>query len=165
MELGRRDGLRSNASDVAGNIPEPDFKLSKIISMFAEHNLTKNDVITLSGAHTVGASHCLKFSNRVFNFSSTSKVDPSMDPSYAQNLQKQCTENTDPNYLVVMEPQSPPTFDNKYYQDLVARKGLLASDQALYTDPSTRATVVDYANNQGDLYSAFASAERVGGVL
>ncbi len=160
VELGRRDGLRSKSSDVTGKIPEADFNLPKLVSMFAEHDLTQTDLIALSGAHTIGAFHCSKFSSRVYNYSSSSPIDPSMDPTYAQNLQKQCSQNTNPNFVVSMDSQTPTTFDNLFYQELVAGKGLLTSDQVLYSDPSSRATVVDYANNQGDFNSAFVSAMR-----
>ncbi|KAL9241785.1 hypothetical protein vseg_015851 [Gypsophila vaccaria] len=158
VELGRRDGLVSKASDVQGKLPEPDFKLPALVSMFASHNLTQTDMIALSGAHTIGASHCSKFTDRVNNFSSSDPIDPSMDPSYAKNLQKQCSQTNDPNFVIFMDTQTPTTFDNLYYQDLVAGRGLLTSDQVLYSDPASRPTVVDFANSQADFSSAFVSA-------
>ncbi|XP_074309135.1 peroxidase 55-like [Silene latifolia] len=160
VELGRRDGLSSKATDVTGKLPEPEFNLAQLVSMFAKHNLTQTDMIALSGAHTIGASHCSKFASRVSNFSSSNEVDPSMDPSYAQNLQQQCSKNKDPNFVVFMETQTPTTFDNLYYQDLVAGRGLFTSDQVLYTDQSSRPTVVNFANSERDFDSAFVSAIR-----
>ncbi|KAH9608440.1 hypothetical protein KSS87_008053 [Heliosperma pusillum] len=160
VELGRRDGFRSKATDVTGKLPEPEFDLAQLVSMFAKHNLTQTDMIALSGAHTIGASHCSKFATRVYNFSSSNRVDPSMDPSYAQNLQQQCSKNKDPNFAVFMDTQTPTTFDNLYYQDLVAGKGLFTSDQVLYTDPTSRPTVVNFANSERDFDSAFVSAIR-----
>ncbi|XP_050380063.1 peroxidase 55-like [Argentina anserina] len=83
VELGRRDGLVSKASRVAGNLPEPEFDLKQLNTMFSKHSLTQTDVIALSGAHTLGFSHCDHFANRLYSFSSSSAVDPSLDPDYA----------------------------------------------------------------------------------
>ncbi|KAM1129983.1 hypothetical protein PS2_044297 [Malus domestica] len=58
VELGRHDGLISKASRVAGNLPEPFLDLLQLNTMFAKHNLSLTDVIALSGAHTLGVSHC-----------------------------------------------------------------------------------------------------------
>ncbi|GAB4850484.1 Peroxidase 55 [Ancistrocladus abbreviatus] len=52
VELGRRDGLVSKASSVAGNLPEPSFNLTQLVAIFSKNNLTQFDMIALSGAHT-----------------------------------------------------------------------------------------------------------------
>lgn len=158
IELGRRDGLISRASAVAGNLPEPSFNLKQLNSMFAKHNLTQLDMIALSGAHTIGFSHCNRFANRLYSFSSSSKIDPSLDPSYAQQLIAACPQNVDPSIAVNMDPETPQTFDNVYYQNLVAGKGLLTADQVLFTDPASQRTVNDFANSPGDFNGAFIAA-------
>lgn len=160
VELGRRDGLRSKALDVPGNLPEPTFNLDQLVSMFAKHNLTQTDMIALSGAHTIGVSQCSKFASRIYNFSSSNPIDPSMDTTYAQQLKQQCPPNVNPNIAISIDPQTPRTFDNLYYQNLVAGKGMFTSDQVLFTDPASRPTVVDFANNPGDFYTAFTTAMR-----
>ncbi|KAI7736170.1 hypothetical protein M8C21_015647 [Ambrosia artemisiifolia] len=128
--------------------------------MFARHNLTQLDMIALSGAHTLGFSHCNRFANRIYSFSSSSRVDPSLDPTYAQQLMDACPQNVDPNIAINMDPVTPRTFDNVYYQNLVAGKGLFTSDQVLFTDTSTQSTVNDFANNPGDFNGAFITAMR-----
>ena len=158
MELGRRDGLRSKSSDVPGNIPEPTFNLAQLVSMFSKHNLTQSDMIALSGAHTIGAAHCSKFSNRLNNFSPSNPIDPSMDLTYAQQLKQQCTPNVPPDLVVPMDPQTPRKFDNLYFQDLVQGRGMFTSDQVLFTDLASRPTVVGFANNPGQFYTAFITA-------
>ncbi|KAE8661635.1 Peroxidase 55 [Hibiscus syriacus] len=90
VKLGRRDGLRSRASRVAGNLPDPEFNLAQLNTIFARNNLMQFDMIALSGAHTVGFSHCNRFANRIYSFSSFSPVDPSLDPNYAQQLMQSC---------------------------------------------------------------------------
>ncbi|KNA03866.1 hypothetical protein SOVF_205070 [Spinacia oleracea] len=160
VELGRRDGLRSKASDVSGNLPEPEFKLNQLLNMFAKHGLTQTDLVALSGAHTLGAAHCSKFSKRIYNFSPSNPIDPTMNPIYALQLKQQCPPNVNPNIVVNMDSLTPRTFDNLYYQDLIAGRGMFTSDQDLFTNPASRPTVIDFANNPGNFNSAFITAMR-----
>ncbi|PWA86723.1 peroxidase 1 [Artemisia annua] len=85
------------------------------------------------GAHTLGFSHCDQFSNRIYNFSKQNPVDPSLNPSYATQLQQQCPKNVDPRIAINMDPNTPRTFDNVYYKNLQNGQGLYTSDQVLLT--------------------------------
>lgn len=143
-----------------GNLPEPTFNLDKLNNMFAKHNLSQLDMIALSGAHTVGFSHCNRFADRIYSFTSSNPVDPTLDPNYAQQLMQDCPRNVDPTIAINMDPTTPRTFDNVYYQNLVAGKGLFTSDQVLFTDTNSRTTVMDFANNPLDFSGAFATAMR-----
>lgn len=160
VELGRRDGLVSQASRVKGNLPEPNFSLAQLNSMFAKFNLTQLDMIALSGAHTLGFSHCNRFFDRIYTFPSSSGVDPSLDQTYAQQLKDSCPQNVDPSIAVNIDPVTPNVFDNVYYQNLVAGKGMFTSDQVLFTDPRSQSTVIDLANSPGDFNAAFVTAMR-----
>ncbi|XVE67684.1 hypothetical protein DITRI_Ditri09bG0008200 [Diplodiscus trichospermus] len=160
VELGRRDGLRSQASRVTGNLPEPEFNLAQLNTIFARNNLSQFDMIALSGAHTVGFSHCDRFANRIYSFSSSSAVDPTLDPNYAQQLMEACPRNVDPSIAINMDPETPRTFDNVYYQNLVSGKGLFTADQVLFTDSSSASTVNDFASNPGNFNGAFITAMR-----
>ncbi|KAH7577183.1 hypothetical protein ACOSP7_002006 [Xanthoceras sorbifolium] len=154
VELGRRDGLISNKSQVQDNIPEPTFNLTQLTTLFARKNLSQFDMIALSGAHSIGFSHCSCFTNRLYPF-----VDPSLNYSYADELKETC-KNTikGPEPVVFMDPKTPGTLDNVYYQNLVAGKGLFTSDEVLYTDPETQPTVKDFARSPGYFNDAFAAA-------
>ncbi|KAL0381825.1 UNVERIFIED_CONTAM: Peroxidase 51 [Sesamum angustifolium] len=158
MELGRRDGLISQASRVAGNLPEPTFNLIQLNTIFAKNNLSQIDMIALSGAHTLGFSHCTRFANRLYSFSPSNPVDPTLNPTYAQQLMQECPQNVDPQIAINMDPVTPQTFDNVYYQNLVGGKGLFSSDQVLFTDPASQPTVMDFAQNSGDFSGAFITA-------
>ncbi|XP_059643092.1 peroxidase 55 [Cornus florida] len=160
VELGRRDGLISQASRVTGNLPEPFFNLNQLNSIFAKNNLSQFDMIALSGAHTIGFSHCNRFANRLYSFSPSSPVDPSLDPNYAQQLMQACPQNVDPSIAITMDPVTPQAFDNVYYQNLVAGKGLFTSDEVLFTDPASQPTVNDFASNPSDFNGAFITAMR-----
>lgn len=158
VELGRRDGLISKASRVAGNLPEPFFNLNQLITMFASHNLTLVDLIALSGAHTLGFSHCDRFSNRLYSFSGSSAVDPSLDPGYARQLMDACPKDVDPSIAINMDPVTPQKFDNVYYQNLVAGKGLFTADQVLFTESESQPTVTSFARNGAEFNAAFITA-------
>ncbi|CAA2984469.1 peroxidase 55-like [Olea europaea subsp. europaea] len=160
VELGRRDGLVSQASRVAGNLPEPNFDLNSLNAMFAKHNLSQLDMIALSGAHTIGFSHCNRFANRIYSFSSSSPVDPTLDSNYTQQLLLSCPQNVDPSIAINMDPVTPQTFDNTYFQNLVRGKGLFTSDQVLFTDPDSQPTVNDFARNPSVFNGAFVTAMR-----
>ncbi|KAL9229821.1 hypothetical protein vseg_005249 [Gypsophila vaccaria] len=158
VELGRYDSLTSTAASVNGKLPQPSDNLNRLNSVFGSLGLSQADMIALSGAHTVGFSHCNKFSNRLYGFSSTNSIDPTLNKQYATQLQGMCPRNVDPRIAVNMDTVTPRRFDNWYYADLKQGKGLFSSDQVLYTDPRSRPIVEDWAKNNGNFYSAFSSA-------
>eukprot|EP00268_Persea_americana_P065880 TRINITY_DN8870_c0_g1_i1.p1 TRINITY_DN8870_c0_g1~~TRINITY_DN8870_c0_g1_i1.p1 ORF type:complete len:323 (-),score=47.80 TRINITY_DN8870_c0_g1_i1:293-1261(-) len=160
VELGRRDGLISKAGRVPGNLPEPTFDLNLLNWIFRKNNLTQTDMVALSGAHTIGFSHCNRFSNRLYSFSPSSPVDPTLDPSYAQQLMSSCPRDVDPTIAINMDPNTPSRFDNVYYRNLEAGKGLFTSDQVLFTDPASKPTVANYAANPASFAAAFVEAMR-----
>lgn len=116
------------------------------------------DVVALSGAHTVGFAHCTRFADRLYNFSSTLPVDPSLNPVYAEQLEQVCPPHVDPTMAVNMDPVTPVTFDSYYYKNLVDGLGLFRSDEVLYTDNRTKSAVDDFAGNQSSFFAAFAHA-------
>ncbi|EPS73647.1 hypothetical protein M569_01108, partial [Genlisea aurea] len=158
VELGRRDGLISSASLVAGNLPEPTFNLSRLEALFARNNLSRTDVIALSGAHTVGFSHCTRFADRLYSFDREESVDPTLNGTYARELMLACPPGVSDQIAVTMDPTTPSTFDNVYYRNLMQGKGMFTSDQVLFTDPASRSTVVRFARDSGEFNGAFANA-------
>ncbi|CAN0862334.1 Peroxidase 73 [Linum grandiflorum] len=130
----------SSASLVARNLPEPNMTLPELNTIFAKHNLTQFDMIALSGAHTLGFFHCNRFFNRIYS----SKVDPSLNSTYARQLMTACPRNMHPSIAIDMDPTTPRRFDNMYYQNLVEGKGMFSSDQVLFSD--RRSQFVKYSN-------------------
>lgn len=53
---------------------------------------------------------------------------------------------------------TPNTFDNNYYSNLIARRGLLESDQVLFSGGSTDSIVNEYSSDSSAFSSDFASA-------
>lgn len=163
---GRRDGRISQASRVAGNLPLPTMSLDRLTSLFQSKGLTRADMITLSGGHTVGFTHCKEFMQRIYRQNKTTHVDPTMNFQYAMGLRQACPrKNLDPTIVTFNDVNSPRRFDNGFYINLPRGLGLLASDQLLYSDPRSRSLVELYASNEGAFFKAFAaSMEKLGSV-
>ncbi|KAI4346536.1 hypothetical protein L6164_007425 [Bauhinia variegata] len=153
IPLGRRDGLNfATRNATLANLPAPTSNASVILTSLATKNLDPTDVVSLSGGHTIGISHCTSFANRLYP-----NQDPVMDKTFAKNLKLTCpTANTD--NTTVLDIRSPDKFDNKYYVDLVNRQGLFTSDQDLYSDERTKGIVASFAENQSLFFEKFVNA-------
>ncbi|EEF29581.1 peroxidase 16 [Ricinus communis] len=158
VELGRRDGRISTKASVQHRLPGPNFNLDQLNSIFASHGLTQTDMIALSGAHTLGFSHCSRFSKRIYNFSPKNRIDPTLNMQYAFELRKMCPVKVDPRIAIDMDPTTPQKFDNAYYRNLQQGKGLFTSDQVLFTDPRSKPTVNQFASNNLAFQNAFVAA-------
>ncbi|KAM0975854.1 hypothetical protein ACFX13_019142 [Malus domestica] len=154
VELGRLDGLTSTSTSVDGKLPKPTFNLNQLTSMFASNGLSQADMVALSGAHTLGFSRCNQFSNRIYS----NPVDPTLNKTYATQLQQMCPQNVDPDIAINMDPTSPREFDNAYFQNLIEGKGLFTSDQVLFKDSRSQPTVRTWAKDKTAFNQAFINA-------
>eukprot|EP00253_Pinus_taeda_P001929 PITA_01929 len=143
VPAGRRDGNISLASNIPGNLPPPTLNVTQLTQIFATKGLSQDEMVTLSGAHTIGVSHCTSFVSRLYNFNGTNATDPSLDPLYAQILKQRCPQGSpsNANTTVVMDPQTPFILDNLYYNDVIANRGLFTSDATLLTNQNTKSSV------------------------
>jgi len=95
----------------------------------------------------------------LYNFSGTGRPDPTLDPTYLQQLRNICPQGG-PNNLVNFDPTTPDRFDKNYYSNLQVKKGLLQSDQELFSTPGadTIPIVNRFSSNQNDFFSSFAKS-------
>ncbi|KAL9245874.1 hypothetical protein vseg_019474 [Gypsophila vaccaria] len=158
VETGRRDGKVSNISDALPNLPAPFANINSLKTSFKSKGLSVKDLVVLSGAHTLGTSHCSSFKNRLYNFTGkgNSEFDPTMDSNYVTALRKKCTLNgTD--ILVQMDPGSSLVFDEDYYLQVTKNRGLFQSDAALLDDPETKTYVEGHkSGNTESFFKDFA---------
>ncbi|GKV23281.1 hypothetical protein SLEP1_g33029 [Rubroshorea leprosula] len=155
VPAGRRDGRVSIEEEVPQNLPPPSFNAEQLAQNFARKGMSVDEMVTLSGAHSIGVSHCSSFSQRLYSFNATHPQDPSLDPRYAAFLKTKCPPpNTgasgDPT--AALDIATPNRLDNKYYTELKNNRGLLTSDQTLMNSPSTTGMVVNNAR-QGALWA------------
>ncbi|EHA8589469.1 Peroxidase 3 [Cocos nucifera] len=165
VPTGRRDGLISNSIEAFQNLPAPTFNFSALQTSFASKGLNLKDLVLLSGAHTIGVSHCSSFSSRLYNFTGKGDEDPSLDSFYAANLKKhKCKVPDDTTTIVEMDPGSLGTFDLGYYKQLLNRRGLLQSDAALTDNTATKASIIQLVNSPLEVFfKEFAfSMEKMG---
>ncbi|KAJ8540006.1 hypothetical protein K7X08_026395 [Anisodus acutangulus] len=166
VPTGRRDGRISNASETLSDIPAPTSNLSTLLTDFSKKGLDLKDLVLLSGAHTIGVSHCSSFSTRLYNFTGTfGTQDPSLDSEYAANLKaKKCKSINDNTTIVEMDPGSFRTFDLSYYKLLLKRRGLFQSDAALTTSTATKSYINQLVEGSlKEFYAEFAqSMEKMG---
>lgn len=159
VKLGRKDGKVSKASIVEGNLPMPTMSMNQLIKIFQARGFNVQEMVALSGAHTIGFSHCKEFSSNIYNYSRTSSVDPTYNPRFAQALKNACANSKkDPSLSVFNDIMSPSKFDNLYYQNLPKGLGLLKSDRLMAADPRTKAYVELYSRDQNAFFKAFAKA-------
>ncbi|WVZ56159.1 hypothetical protein U9M48_006730 [Paspalum notatum var. saurae] len=145
MPAGRLDGRVSSASDALNNLPPPTFNITDLIGSFAAKGLDAEDMVVLSGAHTIGRSHCSSFvPDRL-------AVPSDISAWFANLLRRRCPANPTPanDPTVNQDVFTPNALDNQYYKNVIAHKVLFTSDAALLTTPATAKMVQDNANIPG----------------
>ncbi|KAL4361202.1 hypothetical protein GQ457_04G010360 [Hibiscus cannabinus] len=165
VPTGRRDGVISNITEATNNIPTPFNNFTTLLRLFNNQGLDTNDLVLLSGAHTIGIAHCPSFSRRLYNSTGPGGVDPTLDSEYAANLKaNKCRTPNDNTTIVEMDPGSRKTFDLSYYTLLTKRRGLFNSDAALTTNSTSLALINQLLSNpQSFFYAQFAKAmEKMG---
>ncbi|KAG9150250.1 hypothetical protein Leryth_009824 [Lithospermum erythrorhizon] len=154
VKLGRRDSRTASQSAANTSIPPPTSNLNNLISRFSALGLSTRDMVALSGSHTIGQARCTSFRARIYNETNN------LDTSLAQTRRSNCprTTGTGDNNLAPLDSQTPTSFDNNYFKDLVSNKGLLHSDQQLFNGGSTDSIVRGYSTNPKSFSSDFAAA-------
>ncbi|KAL0332884.1 UNVERIFIED_CONTAM: Peroxidase 47 [Sesamum calycinum] len=130
--------------------------------MFGQRGFTPQQMVALSGAHTLGTARCSSFKNRLTNFDSTHDMDPSMDTQFARTLSKTCSAGDSAEQPFDTTRN---TFDNDYFNALQRKAGVLFSDQTLFASVQTRGIVNAYAMNQAMFFFDFQQAMVKMGVM
>ncbi|KAK8308639.1 hypothetical protein V6Z11_D02G073300 [Gossypium hirsutum] len=154
VEMGRKDSLGASKEAATNNIPGPNSTVPMLVAKFQNVGLSFNDMIALSGAHTLGMARCSTFSSRL-----QGSNGPDIDLDFLQNLQQLCSQTDGNSRLARLDLVSPATFDNQYYINLLSGEGLLPSDQALVTDDyQTRQLVLSYAEDPLAFFEDFKNS-------
>ncbi|KAL5705573.1 peroxidase [Ranunculus cassubicifolius] len=148
VPLGRKDSLGASLSGSNNNIPAPNNTFQTILTKFK-----------LQGSHTIGNARCTSFRQRLYNQSGNGRPDFSLDQSYAAQLKTRCPRSGGDQNLFVMDFVSPTKFDNFYFKNILASKGLLSSDQVLFTKSEASMELVKkYAENNELFLEQFAKS-------
>ncbi|XP_043694350.1 peroxidase 55-like [Telopea speciosissima] len=161
VDKGRRDGRNSKAANVAANVPSGYSNLTDLIERFQSKGQSKFDLVTLSGAHNLGLTHCKEFANRL------RQPDPTMNETLRTGLINGCPYPKIDPLVVVPFDETPAQFDNGYYENLRLHRGVLTSDQALFSggDEYIRKMVLRFAEDKEQFFKLFGYAmKRLGAV-
>ncbi|GJN10884.1 hypothetical protein PR202_ga29022 [Eleusine coracana subsp. coracana] len=129
MAGGRLDGRESFANET-DQLPGPFSNLTQLEESFYNQGLSSDEMVTLSGAHTIGRGRCNLFSDRFGD----------MDPALAAKLRAQCSDS---NNFVNQDDVTPNALDKQYYRNVIDKKVLFNSDAVL----SSVAEVTENANS------------------
>ncbi|KAJ3669838.1 hypothetical protein LUZ60_010162 [Juncus effusus] len=151
VQLGRKDSTTASQSAANSNLPGPGSSLATLMSMFGAKGFIARELTALSGAHTIGQARCSLFRDRIFK-------ESNINSSFAALRQQTCPQTGGDNNLGPMDVQTPMTFDNAYYVNLVNQKGLFHSDQELFNGGSQDKTVQQYSKNADLFAKDFAKA-------
>ncbi|VFR03402.1 unnamed protein product [Cuscuta campestris] len=153
VKLGRRDSASANRTDAEAQLPSPFDNLAKLVSSFASKGLSTRDLVALSGAHSLGQAQCFLFRDRIYQNGTTD-----IDAGFASTRRRQCPTDTGNGNLAPLDLVTPNSLDNNYYKNLLSKKGLLESDQALAEGGATAGIVSEYAKSPRAFQADFASA-------
>ncbi|GLJ14603.1 hypothetical protein SUGI_0236420 [Cryptomeria japonica] len=151
VQLGRRDSRTASLRAANSSIPPPTSNFSRLVSSFSTKGLSTKDMIVLSGCHTIGQSRCTSFRARIYN-------ESNIDNAFSASLKSKCPKKGGDNNISPLDLETPTTFDNKYYKNLISQKGLLHSDQQLFNNGSATYLVTLYSTNQDIFFKDFAAA-------
>lgn len=154
VALGRRDSTSASVDTANTDIPSPAFDVNRLVSTFQNQGLSPRDMVALSGAHTIGQARCVVFRNRIYNETTT------IDGRYASVMHGRCPTSGGDNNLSPLDFGSATRFDNYYFTNVEAKRGLLHSDQQLFSggDTSIASLVHSYAANPATFFNDFQRA-------
>ncbi|KAF8090383.1 hypothetical protein N665_0478s0042 [Sinapis alba] len=142
--LGRRDAREASLIASNNNIPVASSTFETIVTKFNDQGLGLTDTVALLGGHTIGNS---------------SDLDQTLNQNYASMLQQGCPISGDDQNLFALDYMTPNKFDNYYFKNLMTFKGLLSSDEILYTKSRDSMNLVKlYAENEEVFFEQYAKS-------
>ncbi|CAO2173922.1 unnamed protein product [Urochloa humidicola] len=158
VPAGRLDGFVSKAEEAQAELPDSADDAQKLIENFAKKNFTVEELVILSGAHSIGQGHCSSFTGRL------SEPNDQITPAYRNLLNYKCSQGNPPvdnnirdeDYNVVARfmpgfisrvRKIPDFLDNSYYHNNLAKIVTFHSDWTLLTHKEAFGHVKEYAEN------------------
>ncbi|KAJ3672217.1 hypothetical protein LUZ60_006938 [Juncus effusus] len=129
---GRYDGRISVNAEALANLPAPFFNLTQLKASFSSKGLSDLDLVTLSGAHSIGRSHCSSFTSRLYP-----TIDPTLNQGFGAFLRKKCPQNSTIDRVVPLDFVTRNILDKQYYNNVKKLTALFFSDWSLLTSSAT----------------------------
>ncbi|THG01815.1 hypothetical protein TEA_006161 [Camellia sinensis var. sinensis] len=158
LPLGRRDSRTASLSGSNSNIPAPNSTIQNLVTLFKLQGLNEEDLVALSGGHTIGVARCVTFKQRLYNQNGNNQPDATLEKTYYNGLKTSCPKAGGDSNLSPLDFTSPAKFDNMYFKLLLWGKGLLTSDEVLLTGKVSKTVelVKAYAMDEGLFFRQFA---------
>nr|GEU50885.1 heme peroxidase [Tanacetum cinerariifolium] len=147
------DRIKSEVNKICGR---PVVSCADILTIAARDSvvahlwLDEEDLVVLSGAHTPGFAQCFTFRDHIYN-------DRNIDPAFADHLRTICPRVGGDSNLAPLDP-TPSSFDTKYFNNLMRRRGVLKSDQVLFNNGETGELVSKYNEDKTKFFKDFAKS-------
>ncbi|KAI3464909.1 hypothetical protein Pfo_021572 [Paulownia fortunei] len=160
VPLGRRDSRTASLSKSNTDIPAPNSTIQTLINLFSRQGLDEEDLVALSGGHSIGVARCVTFRQRLYNQNGNNQPDVTLERNYYNGLKTVCPKVGGDNNISPLDFSSPVKFDNKYFKLILWGKGLLNSDEVLLTGNvrKTMELVRSYAENEALFFHQFANS-------
>ncbi|KAI5078773.1 hypothetical protein GOP47_0006444 [Adiantum capillus-veneris] len=146
VPFGRKDSLTSHINDAA-QVPHQESDANTLLKQFTAFGLSFSDLATLTGAHSVGKSHCFSFTR-----GGAAGANPRMNATYAQALHEKCKRG--PWEEVFNDEDTPFLLDLEFYKNLKRGNVLLKSDNSIYVDNNMTSSLVDAFLTQPGMWDA-----------
>ncbi|KAK9743426.1 hypothetical protein RND81_03G238300 [Saponaria officinalis] len=160
VQLGRRDSKEAYFNLANTTIPPPTFSIQQLLQNFQSRGLDAFDLVALSGGHTIGMSKCSNFKKRLYNQNGQSQPDVTLERAFLSELRSMCPPFGGDNNLSPLDYGTPKAFDNNYFKLILGGRGLLFSDQQLFSGnyPFVAQLVIAYALNEALFFNDFAKS-------
>ncbi|KAL0553008.1 hypothetical protein IC582_006890 [Cucumis melo] len=165
--LGRKDSLKASFDGANKYIPSPNSSLETLIANFQQQGLNVQDLIVLSGSHTIGKARCLSFRQRVYEMNEGEEGGGEEGDrykrynTYKRILRSICPKTGQDQRVAPLDFRTPARFDNHYFLNILEGKGLLGSDDVLITqdyEGEIRRQVWSYASDQTLFFDSFVKS-------
>ncbi|XP_074321602.1 peroxidase 9-like [Silene latifolia] len=158
LPLGRRDSTAAYFDLANNTIPAPVFNVQQLLQNFQSRGLDAVDLVSLSGGHTIGLARCTNFRKRLYNQYGNNQPDLTIEMTFLNELRGVCPPNGGNNNLYPLDYATPRSFDNSYFKLIIGGRGVLFSDQQLYSGnfPIVSQLVNLYAQDETLFFNDFA---------
>ncbi|XP_050231550.1 lignin-forming anionic peroxidase-like [Mercurialis annua] len=151
VRLGRKDSRIASRPAANRELPSFNDGVDRLIARFKTKGLNARDMVALSGSHTLGQAQCFTFRERIYN-------NVTIDAGFASTRRRSCPRSGGDANLAALDLVTPNSFDNNYFKNLIQKKGLLRSDQALFSGGATDNIVLEYSRDRAKFNADFATA-------
>lgn len=102
----------------------------------------------------------MTFKQRLYNQNGNNQPDSSLDRTYYYGLKSVCPRSGGDNNISPLDFASPARFDNTYFRLILRGKGLLTSDEVLWTGNHRKTVelVKSYAENESLFFDQFVKS-------